>query len=156
MDLPTVFSDDLHDKKCRRPRHLQIGKGTINKPAFRRDIKLFNLNPQFSQLILNVPEPLILANQMTQRRAKNQSCNSLGTDVLRHDHAIGPGLPQLHFGRDSQPSCNDLQIRIQGPGTERNENIHRITRDHYRDRRGTLDPRMTQRTLEGSIPSMWR
>jgi len=54
MDLPTVLSNDLYDKACRRPRYLQIGKGTVNKPAFRRDIKLFNLSPQFSQLILNV------------------------------------------------------------------------------------------------------
>ncbi len=106
-----------------------------------------DLHADVAQGALDVAHPARAADEAGGLGIEQQLGDPLGSDVRRQDHHVGPGVPQLAFGRGRLAAGDDLQARIEVAGAEGDEDIRRIVGKDGGQCPRPLDPGRDKRGL---------
>jgi hypothetical protein len=82
---------------------------------------------------------------------EHEGRHALPTEELRVDDPVGPGAGELPLGGLLAHPGDDEQIRSQGAGGDREEQVVGVRREGGHEHAGPLDPRRPQHTLIGGV-----
>ena len=125
FDFP-IGAADGDDQETPIAADFDLIQCLIHKRRTRGHLQLFKLQTEVAQLVSNRAFAGQLFQHVFHRRSHDQLSDFAGADSSRQHHAVRAAAQQFLFGLGVFAACDDHDLRVHLPRSNRDEHIGRV------------------------------